>query len=263
MGLHECGMLADKEHDWMACSPGSVALVDLQNTAFADSIPDDQSVQISCTEIKTSTVASSLSRALKNATFDLVCTKIIRKTLKTLVVNAFFAWKFLEKKELVHDGDRFQNLCSFRTALNNVEYLADCCVDASVELLRYADYMAQREVEAPNHGEGNDTLIQVEETSKLQALARDRQRNRVSFFNNGDGIKLRLNLSGHCQKQMRKERWCALCGMNRMPRSGFRGHRSCFKFSQCDLHLCIRTHARFWRSFWDVRHSKKRLELRL
>ena len=42
----------------------------------------------------------------------------------------------------------------------------------------------------------------------------------------------------------------------------FRGHRSNFQCSHCDVQLCVRTYSRTRRSCWDIWHSTKRLEYR-
>lgn len=66
------------------------------------------------------------------------------------------------------------------------------------ELLRFADKLRR-----------NETLVEETipialnggEMNGLQALAHDRKRNRLKFFNSPDGIQLRLNVPEHEQKQ--------------------------------------------------------------
>lgn len=140
--------------------------------------------------------------------------KAVGQTLKTLFVNSCIAWRIVEKKDLVDDGEMFQSLNFYRQSLNSVDSLSDFCFEASAELLRYADTLDQPTTEHDMNAETDDVENIGEEAAQLTALAVQRKRNRLSFFNSSDGMKLRLRVSGHRQKQMRNERWCALCGMN-------------------------------------------------
>lgn len=62
----ECGMVARKDADWLACSPDAVALID----ANALGLSDSSEPQLASVEIKTSVAASSLERSLSNTTMD-------------------------------------------------------------------------------------------------------------------------------------------------------------------------------------------------
>lgn len=101
-------------------------------------------------------------------------------------------------------------------------------------------------------------VLPIAEVVRLRTLAIGRKRNRLSFFNGDDGVRLRLSVVGHEQRQ-RKERYCALCSSNK---KGLRGRRSTFKCSLCEVHLCVRTYADLGRNCWDTWHCLQVLEAR-
>eukprot|EP00737_Agarophyton_chilense_P004797 gb/GEZJ01006395.1/.p1 GENE.gb/GEZJ01006395.1/~~gb/GEZJ01006395.1/.p1 ORF type:complete len:425 (-),score=36.09 gb/GEZJ01006395.1/:504-1778(-) len=76
LSIHECGMLADKQHSWLACSADGIARIDLAQTSFASAIGGEDNVALATVEIKTSVSSSSLNRALNNASLDLACVKV-------------------------------------------------------------------------------------------------------------------------------------------------------------------------------------------
>lgn len=71
---------------------------------------------------------------------------MVSQTIKKLFVNDFIGRGLVDKMNLVVHGERFQILNSFLGALNNIESLADFFTGASVNLLRYADSNACREI---------------------------------------------------------------------------------------------------------------------
>lgn len=106
----------------------------------------------------------------------------------------------------------------------------------------------------------DESVVSRTEMVHLKALAANRKRKRLVFFNSENGVKLRLAVRGHEQRQQVKVKYCVLCGNNT---GAWRGHRSSFKCSHCDVHLCVRTYPGLRKSCWDVFHSCKTLHARV
>ena len=185
--------------------------------------------------------------------------KVVGQTLKTLFVNAFLAYRMSERPELLENPCSFQNVNLYRQNLNNMESLSEYCFEACTELLRFADTLRQSDQSVE---ESPAVVVNDSEITQLCELARKRKRNRLAFFNSVEGVRLRLHVHGHSQKQMLAEHWCALCRMNVKNGSSYRGHRSSFKCTQCETHLCVRKYHGMRRSCWDMWHANKRLEQR-
>ena len=152
--------------------------------------------------------------------------------------------------------EAFQSLEKFRAGLNRVQSLADFVHDVSRELLAYAEELRRTDALA----ETDDTAeVTAEESVHLRALAVTRKKKRLVFFNGTDGARLRLQVRGHEQKQQREAKYCCLCGNNT---GAWRGHRTTFKCSYCDVHLRVRTYRGLRKSCWDVWHSAKDLQPR-
>jgi hypothetical protein len=191
--------------------------------------------------------------------------KIVSQTMKTLCVNAFIAWRMLQMKSRLQTKESFQDLERFRSCLNSVQSLADFVLDASKELLIVADKKEKEYRNDEGYTAGTlsqDNPVTDEEASRLIAAARSRKRYRIPFFNTEDGIKLRLVVAGHETKHIESERHCALCG-NNSTTGGWRGHRSSFLCSTCNVHLCVRLHQGFRKNCWTIWHTHRRIELRV
>jgi hypothetical protein len=190
--------------------------------------------------------------------------KTVSQTLKTLAVNAFIAWRFLQVKTHLETKESFRDLDHFRACLNSVQSLADFVLDTSKEMLIVADKREKESrAEQQNSGESQPphSGLSLEEQSRLRAAATFRKRYRIPFFNSEDGVKLRLLVTGHDTRHVDSERHCALCG-NNSATNGWRGHRTSFKCSICDVHLCVRLHQGYRKNCWTIWHSQRRLELR-
>jgi hypothetical protein len=98
------------------------------------------------------------------------------------------------------------------------------------------------------------------EEARLLALAQRRRGNRIMFFNSPDGIKLRLHVHPHNQRQLSgTPKYCCLCGSGD---SGSKRHRTTFKCTGCDAHLCARAHPGQRKSCWSIWHESRRLNVR-
>lgn len=71
---------ADAALSLLACSADGGALIDLSKTRMERVAQFDQPSQICSVEIKTSVAASSLSRAIGNASMELICCKVGNET---------------------------------------------------------------------------------------------------------------------------------------------------------------------------------------
>lgn len=176
--------------------------------------------------------------------------KIVLQTLKTLVVNAFLAWRMSQRRDLLKSSDVFRGVEQFRSALNNVQSYGDFVHDLAPELLRYAEGLgpvSENELEQVSLGDP--------EGVRLSDLAKRRPGRRVNFFNTSEGVRLRLNVHPHTQRHLPGTfKYCALCG------SGEKRRRSCFKCGTCHTHLCVRALPNQRKSCWALWHEAKRLE---
>jgi hypothetical protein len=102
----------------------------------------------------------------------------------------------------------------------------------------------------------------LEEVKRIRTAARFRNIYRLPFFNTEDRIKLRLRAKRHETKHASLERHCALCG-NTRPESNWRGHRYSFSCTLCEVHLRIRLHQGFRKTFWPVWPSVRILDSRV
>lgn len=180
--------------------------------------------------------------------------KVVSQVLKTVAINGFFLWRIFQRRDLLESARSFKSLEKYRYQLNKVQGTADFMFDVSQELLSYA---ATLQIEKQD----DFTLEEVSDPSEIRRLcdlAKHRKRNRLTFFNNEDGTKLRLGVNGHDLKQA-KVSWCALCGLNK---ESYRGRRSTYTCSRCHVHLCVRTYAGLRKSCWGVWHTAKVLKAR-
>ena len=99
------------------------------------------------------------------------------------------------------------------------------------------------------------------ECTRLQTLARRMKGKRLFFFNFYDGVKLRLAVKYHEQRQLRGVTvHCALCGNNEKEK---RRPRSTYKCNSCDVHLCTKTRLGERKTCWTIWHSANTLVPRL
>lgn len=179
--------------------------------------------------------------------------KLVSQTLKSIAVNAFIAWRMAQKKELLISKEAFGSLDSYRDALNHVQPLADFIFDASQELLIYANKLEKSDASAQK----DVPEVTGEENARLVALAHRRRGQRLRFFNTPDGVKLRLHVHPHNQRQLPgSKRYCAFCGSTAARR------RSTFKCTVCDQHLCIRASPGQRKSCWSIWHEAVKLKPR-
>ena len=177
------------------------------------------------------------------------------QTIKTLAVNAFIAWPMNERPQILTSKEDFGGIDHYRDVLNGVQSFADFVLDVSRELLIHAHQisMASRHTVGGQERNG-DVDIPGAESASLRAMAGRRKNKRVAFFNSEDGIKLRLEVRPHNQRQLPGTiKYYCLCG------SSARRRRTTFKCSTCDFHLCARTHPGQRKSCWGIWHEAKRL----
>jgi hypothetical protein len=195
--------------------------------------------------------------------------KIVSQVLKTVIVNAFVAWRMSVREDLVETSESFKSVDRYRQILNNVQPLGDFVLDLCKEMLLHAKILRH----IPD-----ESRISEEKVVRLSEQARRRKRNRLEFFNTEDGRALRLSLTQrHEQLHESKPHWCVLCGQNfvtadRNPTSMDAGvdrgelhigHRSSFKCTLCDVHLCVRVFTGSRKSCWNLWHSQRQVMPRL
>lgn len=189
--------------------------------------------------------------------------------MKTVTVNAFIAWRMMEKKDLLATARAFSSIDSYRHELNSVQSLADFVHDVCFELLDFAGKLdgerttsvaqAAQEEDSTESDCGASKTVGDAEASRLSRMAAKRLRKRFAFFNSEDGRTLRLCVPRHEQQQQGKDLYCALCGGHK---EGWRGRKTTFKCSLCNVHLCVRTFAGLRKSCWDIWHTKREVQLR-
>jgi hypothetical protein len=118
--------------------------------------------------------------------------KIVCHIWKTLVINAFIAWRIAERSDLLQSASSFETLDKFRHKINNVQPQGDFVSDIARKLLTYADTVAGLE-EAQIRHVGATALTELEKI-RLLDLAKNTKRRRLSFFNTQDGNGLRLDV---------------------------------------------------------------------
>ena len=182
--------------------------------------------------------------------------KVVTHTFKTILVNSFIAWRMLHKEDLLGTRDSFGDLEKYRQKLNRVQCMTDFALDTALELLQYADELSQAECDGTDD-DGNRIFTQQQKIAMIRR-ARKRKRNRILFFNSGDGLELRLHISNHPHVIGERDIYCALCGQNNG--KSFRGHRINHKCGYCDVHLCVKVRAGFRKSCWEIWHTAKRLK---
>ena len=201
--------------------------------------------------------------------------KLVIQTIKTLAVNAFTSYRLQCKSKYLGSQEDFGSLNSFRASLNSVQSLADFIFDVSEEILEHADILQRASTRDASMSHALTDSMSGAVTSRLSSLGKSRKRKRLLFFNEEDGINLRIRSSPHRQKQVKEHLYCALCGINRKHSSApethagpvqalptFRGHRTSFKCDLCHVHLCIRIYPGLRKSCWELWHSKAQLEPR-
>lgn len=133
--------------------------------------------------------------------------------------------------------------------------------DVSRELLIYADGIEKMALSNRRDTGTSETeeLSSVEDI-RLRAVALKRKRSRIQFFNSSDGKSLRLKAGNHEEKHQGKALYCCLCDNNHNSSNVlFRGHRSTYMCSLCNVHLCVRTYPGLRKSCWDMWHSCREL----
>lgn len=178
--------------------------------------------------------------------------KLVSQTFKTLLVNTFYAWQMMTKRSLLDTKEGFQSLNHFRARLNAVQSLSEFILDSAQELLVYAGELRMatespaRTIQGDRQQEGQGQVqVTVAEANSLRRLAELRKRNRLPLFNHGDGALLPLSISGHHQQQTSTDKYCALCGMHTV---GWRGRRTTFMCSLCNVNVCVCVYAGLRRS---------------
>jgi hypothetical protein len=141
----------------------------------------------------------------------------------------------------------------------NTQSLLNFALDAAIELLAHADELEKSGILSNNSLDA----VPVEEALRRARQAKQRKRNLFELFNTEDGLNLRLRVSAHEKTQLRETKYCALCVNNSRPEGNeFRGHRSSFKCSKCDVHMCVRVYAGLFKSYWSLWHTTRDLEAR-
>ena len=69
--------------------------------------------------------------------------KVVTQIFKSLAVNAWLAWRQLQKEDLLKSKESFKGLDQFRHSLNNIESFADFVFELIPELLTYAEKLAK------------------------------------------------------------------------------------------------------------------------
>lgn len=186
--------------------------------------------------------------------------KLVSQVLKTVSLNAFFAWRIFERRDLLLTMEDFKNLECFRNAVNKVQSTADFMLDAALEILAHASALCPE-----RSGEHETAVMNPQERRALVTLAAGRKRRRLEFFNSDRGVTLRLNVPGHTPRQG-KYQYCALCGQHRDLKGSngkvWRGHRTTYSCQLCSVNLCVRVYSGLRKSCWSVWHSTKELSLR-
>ena len=101
--------------------------------------------------------------------------KLVTQTFKTLRVNAFIAWRMSVKRELLASHSRFGGLDRYRQVLNSVQYLADFSLDASRELLSFANKLAKDAAVLDTEPGENERIVAAPVPQRLPLLAKNRK----------------------------------------------------------------------------------------
>jgi hypothetical protein len=201
--------------------------------------------------------------------------KLVTQTFKTLAVNSFVAYRLRLKADLLRSREDFRSISAFQASMNSIQSLSDFIYDVSPDLLAHADKLQKEAREGMIFntfgGAGHDSLSNVD-IARLSARALSRKRRRMQYFNDDEGRSPRLSSIPHIPNQTSIPLYCALCGGNKMPQShdpttnksstetpNFRGCRSTFKCSLCQVHLCVRTYPGLRKSCWDLFYSNRQL----
>ena len=177
--------------------------------------------------------------------------KIVSQMLKTIAINAFIAWRMNTREALLRTSETFRSLGHYRSTLNNLQSLRHFIFEVSKELLSYANTLRD------NGDEDLEpkTVLSDGESTRLQTLAMRRKEKRLFFFNSDDGVKFRLAVKDHEQRQLRGVTvHCALCGNNKKEKGRPRGTYKC---NSCDVHLCTKTRPGERKTCWTIWHSAK------
>ena len=100
------------------------------------------------------------------------------------------------------------------------------------------------------------------ESISLIHEAKARNRNRIDYFQNGNGKRLRLNVRDHEIKAVHSSVDCVLCGNSSGP-GVRRGHRTNTKCLTCSLFLCLKVYDGNRINCWNVWHGRDRIEKRV
>lgn len=102
----------------------------------------------------------------------------------------------------------------------------------------------------------NDTLFRFFcfAIARKRAIAKQKKRNRVSFFNTPDGVSILLGIQKHPQRDTKRNKHCVLCG------SGSKRRTSNYMWATYNVHpyVCIGTGNR--KSCWFKWHELQRIE---
>ena len=151
--------------------------------------------------------------------------KVVTQILKSITVNAWVAWRQLQRQDLLASSKNFKGLEQHRHAPNRVESLADFIYELTLELLAYAETLEKEDDRSDSRPQPKRLgKLRRNELKRLILKAKARKRYRLLFFKSADGITLRLNVVRHEHYSILEEKYCALCGNN--SGTSFRGHRT-------------------------------------
>ena len=134
--------------------------------------------------------------------------------------------------------------------------MTELALDTAFELLQLAD--EQGEAAENNDSTEAQRHKMSREKESLLRRARNRKKNRIIFFKNGDGLELRLKVSNHPFVIGDRDMYCGLCGQNR--EISFRGHRTNHKCGFNDVHLCVKIYADFGNFCLDIWLTNRKLK---
>ncbi|PXF49372.1 hypothetical protein BWQ96_00946 [Gracilariopsis chorda] len=139
-------------------------------------------------------------------------------------------------------------------------------LDVPQELLTYAAtlILVSEGSNNPDQAEGGDAranavALSKEELIRLVSVENNHKNKRMAFFNNTDGLVLRLVVQGH-EPQLGKSLYYSLCGQNHEEK---RCHRSSYNCTICVVNLCLRVHRGLRKMCWSMWHLQKELSLRM
>ena len=129
--------------------------------------------------------------------------KVVTQAFKSITVNARVAWRQLQREDMLSTREYFKSLEQYLSSLNKVESLADFVSEITPEILAYAESLEKDDdVDEIRPAPLRMSKLKKNEIKRLISKAQSRKRNRLRFFNNPDGVTLRVNLQRHDQDTM-------------------------------------------------------------